>query len=658
MGGLLLPNGKQAFTDSNSRPLAGGKVAFFAPGTQTPRDTWQDAALTILNTNPVVLDARGEASIYGLGAYRQVLRDASNVLIWDQIIPDALGVVNDAINNFFLSNLTVTKTIAAVRALDSSTRKNAFATGYLAQGDLGGGMYYVDPLDTTTPDNNGSVLVGADGARWKLKTLGGVVCPEQFGAFSIESGSPTARADANFAAIIASGYRLEGNNKTYYVAQVFPDSNTDWRRVRFESVGWVGAVGAMSNQSVITVDGTTSAKRNFYFEDVWVNGRRDLFTNITLTGGEDGKLHAWRFVGDVQNVYGIRCKGINAGSAGLVMHNPTPSATVVQYLLQNFKFVDSTFSGNREHGVFGDSVKFISLIRCDLTKNGIDIDPLQPISSGLRGATVLSGGVDKYFGGPIDIEGYAVGSGVNQILLEDCDCRGCAVGALFVDITPSNTTGFVTRSEITIRGGDYDLGSATVFLNPNGKHPLIFEGNFVSGPKPYSLVLIDGARMSGYPWFRGISKLTMTGGFVNAANFCAFVFNCEYISITAPCLNNTIDFGGQPTPANITAAYVSGSGGALTASQSFVGCLSNGAMQQLYIGTILSVTNPAVALKYKYSAPTGYQVVAASPTSRGTSIATGVFYEIINGEAIVWFTPPDDKLEFRIIFTVAPKLTA
>lgn len=87
MTGFLVQNGKQAFSDANGRPLIGGKVYFFAPGTSTPKDTWQDFNQTVLNTNPVILDARGEASIYGDSAYRQVLRDSAGNLIWDQYLP-------------------------------------------------------------------------------------------------------------------------------------------------------------------------------------------------------------------------------------------------------------------------------------------------------------------------------------------------------------------------------------------------------------------------------------------------------------------------------------------------------------------------------------------------------------------------------------------
>lgn len=83
MTGLLLPNGKQQFLDDNGDPLVGGLVYFYVPGTDTPKDTYQDPDQGILNTNPVVLDSRGEAIVYGTGDYRQVLKDADENQIYD-----------------------------------------------------------------------------------------------------------------------------------------------------------------------------------------------------------------------------------------------------------------------------------------------------------------------------------------------------------------------------------------------------------------------------------------------------------------------------------------------------------------------------------------------------------------------------------------------
>ena len=63
--------------------LVGGTVGFYTPGTLTPAQTWQNAAQTIQNTNPVQLDNNGCALIYGIGTYRQIVYDNLGNTIWD-----------------------------------------------------------------------------------------------------------------------------------------------------------------------------------------------------------------------------------------------------------------------------------------------------------------------------------------------------------------------------------------------------------------------------------------------------------------------------------------------------------------------------------------------------------------------------------------------
>lgn len=82
---VLLPNAQQQFCDANGQPLAGGSVYFYTVATTTPKATWQDSGSTVLNSNPVVLDSAGRATIWGSGSYRQILYDVNGNLIWDGI---------------------------------------------------------------------------------------------------------------------------------------------------------------------------------------------------------------------------------------------------------------------------------------------------------------------------------------------------------------------------------------------------------------------------------------------------------------------------------------------------------------------------------------------------------------------------------------------
>lgn len=83
--GELLPNAQQVFLGQNGAALSLGLVYTYVPGTTTPKLTFQDPALTVPNTNPIVLDANGQARIWASGSFRQVVDDVNGVLVWDQV---------------------------------------------------------------------------------------------------------------------------------------------------------------------------------------------------------------------------------------------------------------------------------------------------------------------------------------------------------------------------------------------------------------------------------------------------------------------------------------------------------------------------------------------------------------------------------------------
>lgn len=91
---VQLGPGEQQFCDTNGAPLSGGSVAFYIPGTTTPKNTWQDAGKTVLNTNPVILDSAGRAIIYGNGSYRQIVKDSLGNQIWDEVTDEPAGVLD------------------------------------------------------------------------------------------------------------------------------------------------------------------------------------------------------------------------------------------------------------------------------------------------------------------------------------------------------------------------------------------------------------------------------------------------------------------------------------------------------------------------------------------------------------------------------------
>lgn len=80
--GVLITNPKFQAFDSNGYPLASGKLYTYLPGTSTNKATYTTRTLASANANPVILDSRGEASIFGHGLYKLVLKDSADTTIW------------------------------------------------------------------------------------------------------------------------------------------------------------------------------------------------------------------------------------------------------------------------------------------------------------------------------------------------------------------------------------------------------------------------------------------------------------------------------------------------------------------------------------------------------------------------------------------------
>ena len=79
----LTPTPKMQFFTANGDPLVGGKLYTYMAGTSNPLPTYTDQGGLTANTNPVIMDSRGEASVWlGGGVYKFVLKDSLDTLIW------------------------------------------------------------------------------------------------------------------------------------------------------------------------------------------------------------------------------------------------------------------------------------------------------------------------------------------------------------------------------------------------------------------------------------------------------------------------------------------------------------------------------------------------------------------------------------------------
>ena len=153
MAAYLTPEPKLQFFSTAGVPLAGGKIYTYDAGTTTPLATFADSAGITNNPNPVILDSRGEASIWlGTQSYKFKLTTPDDVEIWtvDNIslgpFPDstasivaaavtAVGVVYAASDGSDLIGHKGTGAAATVTTVGAKLRQIVNIKDYGAVGD-------------------------------------------------------------------------------------------------------------------------------------------------------------------------------------------------------------------------------------------------------------------------------------------------------------------------------------------------------------------------------------------------------------------------------------------------------------------------------------------------------------------------------------------
>lgn len=150
---------KTRFTNDLGSPLVGGQVYTYFAGTSTNQDSYSDAALTVPNTNPVILDDTGSADIFLKGAYRIRVFDKSGRFIEEQDnvtqaasqgdatelnnkiagVETGLSQANTEINKVKLdTGITATAKLGGVQR--SQDAKNSDKVSFLDMGAVGDGV--------------------------------------------------------------------------------------------------------------------------------------------------------------------------------------------------------------------------------------------------------------------------------------------------------------------------------------------------------------------------------------------------------------------------------------------------------------------------------------------------------------------------------------
>lgn len=224
----ISPQPKLQFFSAAGDPLSGGKLYTYAAGTTTPLATFTDEGGLTPNANPVILDSRGEASVWlGNASYKFKLTDSTDVEIWTVDNLDGAAAVSAA-------------------ALAAAT--GASLVGYL-------------------PAGGGAV---ATTVQAKLRQF---VTPFDFGAV----GDGVTDDRAALKAALESGHPVDGCGYTYGIdGSCSPLSLVGFQNATLVQIGDRSA----SNASTLYIFGLS----DFFVKDLNIN----MGTGITTLFSDDG----------------------------------------------------------------------------------------------------------------------------------------------------------------------------------------------------------------------------------------------------------------------------------------------------------------------------------------------------------------------------------
>ncbi len=387
----------------------------------------------------------------------------------------ALDANFDALVNFLNSGVDfqgaeLVSSYVAIRALTASTTSTtlAFTTGRLATGDGGMGWFRADPSDTTSSDNDGTILVAGDGMRWK-RLFTGNVNVRWFGANGTADDTVAIQNALNVGDILVppgtfnvDTLRLQDSTSGHYYGILVPASR---------SIVVDGDINAIPN---------ASADSNTIFAVFNVSGVKIAGIG-TLAGerlGHTGTTGTYGFCVDILGSTQVSVRGLGISNGwGDGIYIDSYSATPSQFVV---------IEGNKIHNNRRNNISVISGSSIRISGNeiynangtdpqaGIDVEP----DAGKTCSDIsISGNI--FHDNANDGVRITSGAGTTaRIMVYGNDCTGdCTLGS----VTSGSISAFSVSQCSIVGNQSYSSGAHGIYMDSSNQIAVSY--NIVQDPK-------------------------------------------------------------------------------------------------------------------------------------------------------------------------------
>lgn len=314
---------KLQFFTAGGIPLSGGKLYSYAAGTTTPLATYTSSTGSTANTNPVILDSRGETDVwFGAEQYKLKLTSSTDVEIWTV---DNLNGPDQA-------------TLAALAASSGSSlvgyiQSGSGAVATTVQARLRK-VFFTSDYDTfvnaVAAAANGTLIVNSTITVSTNTTVPSTVVLQVVneGIFNIAT-NVTLTINGCFEAGVYQVFNCTGTGAVVINAQFTGVGYPEWWGAVSDNTGASAANRTAINSAIIAMQTTALQPAAYYFEggpiEILTQGKRLIGAGANFDGATNGK--ATRLVATTASIDALQVGpytdpgGINLFPQGIVVQD-------------------------------------------------------------------------------------------------------------------------------------------------------------------------------------------------------------------------------------------------------------------------------------------------------------------------------------------------